>query len=79
MATRETFIYANSVQDNARKPNAFWLDSLCQPYSKYIESEDRVKEVEDEEEKKLLTDQDVRFYYHVWSYCLTSDLIRFIL
>jgi hypothetical protein len=78
MALLETFIYANSVQDNARKPNAFWLDSLCQPYSKYIEEEDREEEVTDEDEKKLLTDQDVRCYYRILSHCLTSELIRFI-
>ncbi|KAF8851592.1 hypothetical protein BDZ45DRAFT_707817 [Acephala macrosclerotiorum] len=59
MAVRETFKYANSVRDHAQKPKAFWLDGLCQPYRKYIEEEDRVEEVTDEDEKKLLTDQDV--------------------
>jgi hypothetical protein len=78
MALRETFIYANSVQDNAQKPNAFWLDGLCQPYSKYIEEEDREEEVIDEDEKKLLTDQDVRCYYRILSRCLIRELIRFI-
>jgi hypothetical protein len=69
MAVRETFIYANSIKDNARKPNAFWLDSLCQPHSKYIEEENRVEEVTDEDEKKRLTDQDVSCY------CLCSELL----
>ena len=63
MAVRETFIYANSVQDPEQKPNAFWLDSQCQPHRKYIEEEDREEEVTDEDEKKLLTNQDVSCYY----------------
>jgi hypothetical protein len=67
MAVRETFMYANSVQGHERKPNAFWLDGICQPCSRYIEEEDRVEEVTDEDEKKLLIDQDV---YTI------SDIIR---
>ncbi|KAF4637689.1 hypothetical protein G7Y89_g402 [Cudoniella acicularis] len=59
MALWETFIYANSVQDHTRKPEAFWVANLCQPQSKYIEKEDRVEAVQDADEKKLLTDQDV--------------------
>jgi len=78
MAVRETFMYANSVQGHERKPNAFWLDGICQPCSRYIEEEDRVEEVTDEDEKKLLIDQDVSYYYRLLSYHLTNGLIRFI-
>ncbi|PVH70359.1 hypothetical protein DL98DRAFT_504723 [Cadophora sp. DSE1049] len=59
MALRETFKYANSVQDSARKPKAFWLDTFCLPHRKYIEEEDRVEKVTDSAELKALTDQDV--------------------
>jgi hypothetical protein len=59
MALRETFKYANSVQDPARKPKAFWLDAFCQPHEKYIEEEDRVEVAADSAELKALTDQDV--------------------
>ena len=59
MAIRETTNYADSVQDIARKPKAFWLDGKCQPHRKYIEGRNKVEEVTDENEQKLLTDQDV--------------------
>jgi hypothetical protein len=56
MAIRETFNYANSVQDRERRPTAFWLDGKCQLHRKYIEEEDKVEEVTDKDEQKLLTD-----------------------
>ena len=59
MAIRETINYANSVQDHAPKPKAFWLDSKCQPHRKYNEKENKVEEVTDKDEQKFLTDQDV--------------------
>jgi hypothetical protein len=62
MAIRETSNYANSIQDGTQKPKAFWLDSKCQPHRKYIEEENKVEEVTDKDEQKLLTDQDVSYY-----------------
>jgi hypothetical protein len=59
MAIRETFKYAKSVQDSARKPKAFRLDMFCLPHRKYIEEEDREEWVTDSAELKALTDQDV--------------------
>jgi hypothetical protein len=59
MAMVETLTYANSVQDRALKPKAFWLDCKCQPHRKYNEEKDKVEEITDKDEQKLLTDQDV--------------------
>jgi hypothetical protein len=62
MALNETLKYANSIKDSARKPKAFWIDLQCQPRQKYIEKENRVENVEDPAELKLLMDQDVSFH-----------------
>jgi hypothetical protein len=59
MAIRETLNCANSVRDCTPKPKAFWLDGPCQPHRKYIEEEDKVENVTDKDEQKLLTNQDV--------------------
>lgn len=63
MAIREAFIYSHSVQDSGRKPVAFWIDTHCQPHMRYIEEENRTEDVTDPDERKTLTDQDVRFLF----------------
>lgn len=67
MAIREAFIYSHSVQDSGRKPVAFWIDTHCQPHTRYIEKENRIEDVTDPDERKTITDQDV---YTI------SDIIR---
>jgi hypothetical protein len=42
----------------------------CQPLSKYIEQEDRIEQVPDEDEQKLLIDNDVSRYWCILGYSL---------
>ena len=56
-------LHTDTTSDGgARLPKAFWIDLQCQPRQKYIEKENRVENVEDPAELKLLMDQDVSFH-----------------
>jgi len=65
LALKATVRYADSIQDPAKKPRAFWLAHCCTPNNKYLDVNGQVKVIDQntpnwEGLQDRLSNQDVR-------------------